>query len=318
MKILPFKSINTSFDVSEKPFVKYNILKKNHIFLIASLCLTLGSFVLFFTKGFNKSVDFAGGAQLEFYCKLNASGQNVPSADPEACANLASQTLTNDGYKQFTAKVKNNNVLLQFNAKEAKSQKEIDLIIENLTTKMQQNGIDLVIEKSDFILESFSSELVFKSILALAITFVAIGIYVAFRFKLAEGISVMLTLIHDAVLTIGFVSLTSVSFDMSIIAAILTVVGYSVNDSVIIFDRIRSNKYLLSRHSKFFVISKSINETFARTIVTSLTTIFSILAILIFAGHVIQGFAFTVLFGVVFGTYSSIFISSALLLYFED
>ncbi len=318
MRVNSIKAINTSIKDDEKSFVKYNILKQNHIFLIASLGLSIAAFVLFFVKGFNKSVDFAGGAQIEFVCKLHASGQDVPNADSGACLKLAKDILTEGGYKTFTAKIKNQSIVLQLNASEAKAQKDIDSINELLSLKMQQQGIDIIVEKSDFILQSFSSELVFKSILALVITFIAIAIYVAFRFTLAEGLSVMLTLIHDAVLTIGFVCIAGISLDISIIAAILTVIGYSVNDSVIIFDRIRSNKYLLARHSRFFVISKSINETFSRTIVTSLTTVFSVLAILLFAGHVIQGFAFTVLFGVVFGTYSSIFISSALLLYFED
>ena len=142
-------------------------------------------------------------------------------------------------------------------------------------------------------------------------------IYIWFRFEWQFGIGVLITLLHDCIVCLGFMSITWLDFNLSTVAAILTIIGYSVNDSVVIYDRIRENFRKFSKLEADKVINRSVNETLSRTILTILTTLIADLALIIFGGEAIRSFSVLIFFGVIMGTYSSIFISATILTLFK-
>jgi preprotein translocase subunit SecF len=141
-------------------------------------------------------------------------------------------------------------------------------------------------------------------------------LYIAFRFEWQYGLGIVIALLHDTITTVGFLCFTGIEFDLTSVAAILTVIGYSVNDSVVIYDRIRENLKKFKKKTFKEIINLSINETLSRTTLTVLTTLFSVLALVIFGGKALFGFSMAVLFGIIIGTYSSIYISALILIHF--
>jgi len=161
-----------------------------------------------------------------------------------------------------------------------------------------------------------SSELVRNGVLAVVLSFVGIGIYVWLRYEWQFALGAVASLVHDAIVTVGAFCLFQMEFDLTIIAAILTVLGYSINDTVVVFDRVRE---VLRKYKKLplpEVMNIALNETLSRTVMTSLTTLIALFAIYFFGGEVLSGFAFAVIFGVLVGTYSSIYVASAVVIYF--
>ena len=175
-------------------------------------------------------------------------------------------------------------------------------------------GIDFL--QVDSVGAKVSGELVESGILAVVLSFVGIGIYVWLRFEWQFALGAVASLVHDAIVTAGIFSILQLEFNLTIIAAILTVLGYSINDTVVVFDRVRE---VLRKYKKMplrDVMNLALNETLSRTVMTSTTTLIALFAILFFGGPVVWGFAFAVIFGVVCGTYSSIYVASAVVLYF--
>jgi preprotein translocase subunit SecF len=164
--------------------------------------------------------------------------------------------------------------------------------------------------------DKVSGELVESGILAVVLSFVGIGIYVWLRFEWQFALGAVASLVHDAIVTAGIFSILQHEFNLTIIAAILTVLGYSINDTVVVFDRVRE---VLRKYKKMplrDVMNLALNETLSRTVMTSVTTLIALFAILFFGGPVVSGFAFAVIFGVITGVYSSIYVASAVVLYF--
>ncbi len=161
-----------------------------------------------------------------------------------------------------------------------------------------------------------SNELVRNGVLAVILSFIGIGIYVWLRFEWQFALGAVASLVHDAIVTVGIFCLVQYEFDLTIIAAILTVLGYSINDTVVVFDRVREVLRKYKRMPLAEVMNIALNETLSRTVMTSTTTMIALLAIYFFGGEVIRGFAFAVVFGVLIGTYSSIYVASAVVLYF--
>ena len=174
---------------------------------------------------------------------------------------------------------------------------------------------DIEYSKIDFVGPQVGSELIKNGLLAILFSFGGIMLYIAFRFEWQYGLGIIIALIHDAVFTLGFMSFTQLEFDLTSIAAILTVIGYSVNDSVVIYDRIRENILKYKRLSVQEMINLSVNETLGRTMLTVLTTLISIAALIFFGGEKLYTFSVTVFFGIVVGTYSSIYISAPILIH---
>ena len=171
--------------------------------------------------------------------------------------------------------------------------------------------------RSEFVGPTISEELLWKGLQAISLALFAIVIYIWFRFEWQFGISILIALIHDVLITLGILSILSIDFSLSSIAAMLTIVGYSVNDSVVIFDRVRENLRKYKKLDLIDLFNKSINNTLSRTIITSMTTLLALLSLFIFGGEVIEPFAFTMILGVIIGTYSSIWIAVPSLLLFK-
>ena len=193
-------------------------------------------------------------------------------------------------------------------------QKAAQIKVENA---LKENIEGVSIRSTSFIGPKVSGELTQDGILAVSLAILGILIYVWFRFEWQFGMGAVVALVHDVVLTIGFFSATQLDFNLSIIAAILTIVGYSLNDTVVVYDRIRETVRKFRKIPLPELIDTSINDTLSRTVMTSFTTILALLALFIFGGVVIRGFTLAMIWGVVIGTYSSVFVASPILLYFN-
>ena len=204
--------------------------------------------------------------------------------------------------------------------------------LENEPEKFSQNFIDILNDiypdalpedKDDFILSidkvgpKIGSELSGKAIMAIIYAITLILIYISFRFEFTYAIGAIAAIAHDVIITLGVFSILGYEISLSIIAAFLTIVGYSLNDTIVIFDRIRENMKAIKRESVVSIVNKSINESLSRTIVTSLTTLFVVLTLYFFGGEVIHYFSFALIVGVLIGTYSSIFVASLIVVYMQ-
>jgi preprotein translocase SecF subunit len=169
--------------------------------------------------------------------------------------------------------------------------------------------------RTEFVGPKVGSELIRKGTIAVVLALVAMMVYIWFRFEWQFGIGAVVALIHDVVATIGIFSVLQLEFNLSTVAAILTIAGYSINDTVVIYDRVRENLRKYKKMALPELLNLSNNETLARTLMTSLTTLLALLALYFFGGEVIRGFIFAMIWGVVIGTYSSLFVAVPLLLY---
>ncbi len=198
-----------------------------------------------------------------------------------------------------------------------------DWLKENLKEKIQNNGFKVI--KEDHVGPKVGKELKQDAVIAVALSLIAILIYLAFRFKFIFAFGAVLALFHDVLITLGLYSVLynvipglNLEIDLTVVAAFLTLVGYSINDTVIVFDRVRENLKIHKTMPLKDVINMSVNRTMSRTILTGGTTLLTILVLLIFGGEVLRSFAFTLFFGIIIGTYSSIFVASALVLEYAN
>ena len=281
-----------TFDASKLnlPFMKYRMLA-----IGLSMVLILGSIVLLATKGVNFSVDFSGGVamQLEF---------------PEATdVGAVREALSGVGQGQATIQAYDErNILIRYQDSGDEVRKEI------LKTLEEKYG-EVKVQKVDTVGPVVGKELRKQAFVAVSLAIVGILVYMAFRFSFRFGAAAVLSLVHDSIIMLGVYSLTGREISTSFIAAILTVIGYSLNDSIVVLDRIRENWGQLRSRGILELINTSINQTLSRTINTSLTTLLPVLAMFFLGGEVISNLAFAFLIGIVVGTYSSIYIASAVL-----
>lgn len=270
------------------PFMKYRMQA-----IAISLILVVLSLGLVMTKGLNLSVDFTGGLVLQ-----------VSFSSPVDVAEIRT-SLSNIGQGQAIIQAyDNNDVLIRFQAQDEEVRKQV------LDTLKKDFG-GLTILKIDKVGPVVGKELRVQAILALVLALVGILTYMAFRFKFRFGVAAVLSLIHDAIIMLGVYSFTGKEVSVTFIAAILTVIGYSLNDSIVVLDRVRENWPSVRSKGVLELVNESINQTLARTINTSLTTLLPVIAMVFFGGEVISNFAFAFLVGIVVGTYSSIYIASS-------
>jgi SecD/SecF fusion protein len=203
-------------------------------------------------------------------------------------------------------------VLIRLQASEEQEQAKI---IAQVRTILDGAIEGVEYRKIDYVGPTVGRELIRGGSIAVALAFAAIMLYVWFRFEWQYGVGAILALIHDSVMIIGFFVVTRFEFGLTAIAAILTIVGYSINDSVVIYDRIRENMRRFKKMPAFELLNLSINDTLSRTILTASTTLLASMALAIFGGEVIRGFSAAMVFGVIIGTYSSIYISAPTLIY---
>ena len=189
------------------------------------------------------------------------------------------------------------------------------ILVENSLQKLRGVSEDIKFVSVESVGPKVSGELIRTAIIAVILAISAVLFYIWIRFEWQFAVGAISALIHDVILTIGIFSLLQIKFDLAIIAAILTIVGYSLNDTVVVFDRVRENLRKFKKRSLIEVMNLSINETMSRTVMTSVTTLLALVSLFVLGGDVIRGFVFAMIWGVVVGTYSSIFIASAILLW---
>ena len=279
---------NTKIDFMKIRF--WNMGLSFLILLLSISCLTV--------KGLNFGIDFKGGTIIE--AKLSHEA-NITELYPVLHElKLGEMQLQN---------IDSTNIMLKM----GNSKMENISIVKDVLNKHFDNKIEYT--KIDFVGPQVGSELIKNCLLAILFSFAGIMVYIAFRFEWQYGLGIIIALVHDALLTLGFMSITQLEFDLTSVAAILTVIGYSVNDSVVIYDRIRENIRKYKNITVETLINLSINETLARTILTVVTTLLSTAALIFFGGDSLFSFSVTVFFGIVVGTYSSIYISAPILIH---
>lgn len=282
------------------PFVKIR-----HITFYASIFLNIVSVVLFFTAGLNYGIDFRGGTMIEIGTGAAADlGRIRTIISSLGIGDVQAQTFGSD-----------NAVLIRLEQTpggEAEQQK----VIANVKASLDKDyGSPITYRRVELVGPKVSGELVEAGILAVALAAAAMLVYVWFRFEWQFGVGSVIALVHDVAMTIGIFSLLQLEFNLSIIAAILTIVGYSMNDTVVVYDRVRENLRKYKKMPLGELINLSINETLSRTVMTAMTTLIAMVSLYIFGGEVMRGFTFAMIWGIFIGTYSSIFIAAPFLLW---
>tara|TARA_B100001057_G_scaffold375072_1_gene379809 strand:- start:725 stop:1615 length:891 start_codon:yes stop_codon:yes gene_type:complete len=269
-------------------------------FNILSLLLVTVSLLLLTFKGLNFGIDFKGGTLIEL--RSNDTKINVSSLrDNLSQMNLGDVSVKNFGNeKDFLIKFENNN----------NNKNVIEEIKKNLDDSF---GNNFSFRRVENVGPKVSEELLRSGIIAISVALALMLIYIWIRFEWQFSLGAIMALFHDVIVTLGVFSLLSLEINLSIIAAVLTIVGYSMNDTVVIFDRVRENLRKYSDIKIFELTNISINETLSRTLITSITTLLALLSIFFFGGEVLKGFSLAMIFGVIFGTYSSIYIANTVL-----
>ena len=278
-------------------------------FSTLSLILILISCGIIFNKGFKYGIDFAGGTEVQVQFTSQPPVGEIRQFLESLVGNVVVQTLGKD-----------NEVLIRMQMAEGKNEKEvneknnerIESVTKGLTEKFQlpQDAIRRV----DSVGPQIGEELKTKGLLAIIYSLIMILIYVGLRFDYKYAPGAVLCLFHDAMITLGIFSILDKEVNIQILAAVLTIIGYSLNDTIVNFDRIRENEQIYKGKKLDFIINRSINDVLSRTLLTSITTLLAVLALYSFAGGVIEDLAFTLGIGVVVGTYSSIYVASPLVI----
>jgi len=281
---------------------KINFNKYFKLFNIFSISLVLLSIVLLLFKGLNYGVDFKGGTLIE----LRAIDKQITIS--QLRQSFLNMNLGDVSVKEFG---KNNDFLIKFEKKENNNPNLISEVKESLTKSI---GSGFNFRRVESVGPKVSAELLNSGIIAIALSLAAMLFYIWIRFEWQFSLGAILALFHDVILTLGIFSLFNLEINLSIVAAVLTIVGYSMNDTVVIFDRVRENLNKFSDIKIFDLTNISINETLSRTIITSVTTLLALVSIYIFGGEILKGFSLAMILGVIFGTYSSIYIANPILI----
>jgi len=283
----------------EKKLISFNKFYK--LFNLVSIFLILISIMLLFFKGLNYGVDFKGGTLIEL--RANDSQINIFKLRQS----LINMKLGDVNVKQFGNQ---NDYLVKFEKKNDNNPNFIQEIKEDLIKSI---GPGFNFRRVEDVGPKVSAELLKSGIIAIAMSLAAMLFYIWIRFEWQFSLGAIIALLHDVIITLGIFSLLNFEINLSIVAAVLTIVGYSMNDTVVIFDRVRENLKKFSDIKIFDLTNISINETLSRTIITSITTLLALLSIYFLGSEILKGFSLAMILGVVFGTYSSIYIANPIL-----
>ncbi len=280
--------------------INLGFIGKKKLFFAASILLVASAVGLFTIKGLSYGIDFQGGIMID----VRTQGPADLGAMRSRLGDLGLGEVTLQEFGQP------DDVLIRVQRQEGgKDAQQVAL------AKVKQAlGTGIEYRRTEFVGPKVSSELVEAGAVAIISAVVLMLLYIWFRFEWQFSIGAVVALIHDVALTIGMFAVTGIEFNLASIAAILTIVGYSINDTVVVYDRVRENLRRFKTMPMAELADLSINETLSRTVMTSVTTLLALIALYVFGGEVISGFVFAMIFGVVVGTYSSIFIAVALLL----
>ncbi len=277
-----------------------NFNKFYKLFNLISLSLVVASVLLLFFKGLNFGVDFKGGTLIE----LRSNDKNINVTSLRQSFNK--MNLGDFNVKKFGNE---NDFLIKIEKKDT-SANAIEVIKKDLTSSL---GGSFNFRRVENVGPKVSSELLKSGIIAIALSLAAMLFYIWIRFEWQFSLGAILALFHDVIITLGLFSLFSLEINLSIVAAVLTIVGYSMNDTVVIYDRVRENLRKFSDIKIYELTNISINETLSRTIITSATTLLALVSIYLFGGEILKGFSLAMIMGVIFGTYSSIYIANPIL-----
>ena len=277
-----------------------NFNKFYKLFNLLSSALVILSIMLLFFKGLNLGVDFKGGTLIEL--RANNKNINITSLrDTFSKLDLGDVSIKKFGNE--------NDFLIKIEKKDTSSN-AIEIIKNNLSDAI---GDSFNFRRVENVGPKVSSELLKSGIIAIILSLAAMLFYIWVRFEWQFSLGAIIALFHDVIITLGFFSLFNLEINLSIVAAVLTIVGYSMNDTVVIYDRVRENLRKFSDIKIFELTNISINETLSRTIITSVTTLLALVSIYLFGGEILKGFSLAMIMGVVFGTYSSIYIANPIL-----
>ena len=281
----------------------FDFLRQLKVTASFSVLLVLASIGLFFVNGLNLGIDFRGGILLE-------ARSEAPVDISDVRADLSRLALGDISIQSFGSE---RDVLIRVQRQEGDEKAQIAAI--QRITKALGDAFD--IRRTEFVGPTIGAELAEKGMLAVGCALLAIMIYIWFRFEWQFSIAAIIALSHDVLSTVGLFALVRFEFNLATVAAILTIAGYSINDTVVVFDRVRENLRKYKSWDQNKILNKSLNETLSRTVMTSVTTALALLAIIIFGGAVLRDFALAMLWGVTIGTYSSIFVAVGLISRFD-
>ncbi|MDO8287700.1 MAG: protein translocase subunit SecF [Parvibaculum sp.] len=284
-------------DSTKIPFVRYR-----HLAVGLSFVVVIAAFAFMFTKGFNFGIDFKGGTVIEIATKEPANLTDLRSR-------LGKLEL---GEVQLQRFGDDHNVLIRVGASTDITEADAgDKIVNKVKAEL---GSEVEYRRIESVGPQVSGELVKAATLAVIVSVLAMFVYIWFRFEWQFGLGAVLSIVHDVMATILVFSVFQLEFNLTTIAALLTIVGYSMNDTVVVFDRIRENLRKYKKMDLGELIDLSLNETLSRTIMTSVTTLIALFALFIFGGEVIRSFTFAMIFGILIGTYSSIYVAAPVLM----
>ena len=272
---------------------------RKHFYIASAIAIALSLIILLF-KGLNLGIDFKGGTLIEVSTNESSIGE---------LRNILAPNFNEVSLQEFGDE---NTVIIRLqndnNQESIKTVEKVKVLIDDKVTEFR---------RSEFVGPTVSSELLWKGFQAVSFALFAILIYIWLRFEWQFGFGAVVALTHDVLFTLGVLSLFNIEFSLSTIAAVLTIAGYSINDTVVIFDRVRENLRKYKKLELIDLFNMSINNTLSRTVMTSITTLLALTSLYIFGGEVIKPFALTMIIGVLIGTYSSIFIAVPTLLVFK-
>lgn len=281
-----------------EPRFKVDFMRYAPFMLALSGLLVLASVVSLAVRGLNFGIDFTGGTLVEVQYP-------APVELPQVQAALTAHGLDKAVVQYFGTR---SEVLVRIPVGEAGASGELSTRVLEALDAGQEAQVTL--KRVEFVGPQVGDELVTNAALALLYAILAIGAYVAFRFEYRFAIGAIVSLAHDAIITVGFCSLIGLEFDLTVVAAVLTVVGYSINDTVVIYDRIRENFPRMRKASTREIINRSVNETMTRTIATTATVVLALLPLVLFGGDAIHSFSLAMLLGVIAGAYSTVYVAS--------
>lgn len=283
--------------------INLQFISRRKIFFVLSAVMIVMSVGLFTTKGLNYGIDFQGGIMID----VRTEG---PADIASMRASLSGLGLGEVALQEFGAP---DDVLIRIQKQEGGEQAQQEAV-EKVKAAL---GDSVEYRRTEFVGPKVSEELFWDGVFAVSLAMFFMLIYIWFRFEWQFGVGAVVALVHDVLATIGIFSLLGWEFNLSTVAAILTIAGYSINDTVVVYDRVRENLRKYKTMSLPELLNRSVNETLSRTVMTSLTTLLALFALYFLGGEVIRGFSFAMIWGVLIGTYSSICLAVPLLLYMK-
>ena len=276
----------------------FDFMGRRKLALAFSLTLILVSIGSLVMQGLELGIDFTGGTLIELHYERPARLEEIR------------KTLEEAGFERFVVQHFGtvHEVLIQLQPLEGRSSAELSDEVVRLLRGHAQGKVEL--RRVEYVGPQVGEELREDGGLAVVYALIGILIYVALRFEYRFAFGAVIALVHDVLITVGFFSVTRIPFDLTVLAAVLAVIGYSLNDTIVVYDRIRENFRRMRKGTTVEIINASINQTLSRTLITSLTTLLVLLALAVFGGEVIHSFALALIVGVVIGTYSSIYVAS--------